>query len=118
MHLKVLATKHVETKFARIDAEKSPFLTQRLNIWMLPTISIVKNDKATDYIVGLDELGGSEDFPTETLEERLLAVEAILDVSGPRRPSQFNKDVPTRTIRQGRRIEAVGSEDESSDFST
>jgi len=31
---------------------------------MLPTLAIIKNEKTTDYIVGLDELGGTEDFST------------------------------------------------------
>jgi len=61
-HMSELAAKHVETKFARIDAEKSPFLTERLKIWMLPTLALIKNEKTVDYVVGLDELGGSDDF--------------------------------------------------------
>lgn len=31
---------------------------------MLPTLAIIKNEKTTDYVVGLDELGGVEDFST------------------------------------------------------
>lgn len=31
---------------------------------MLPTLAIIKNEKTTDYVIGLDELGGSEDFTT------------------------------------------------------
>lgn len=31
---------------------------------MLPTLAVIKHEKTTDYIVGLDELGGSEDFST------------------------------------------------------
>lgn len=30
---------------------------------MLPTLAVIKQEKTTDYIVGLDELGG-EDFAT------------------------------------------------------
>lgn len=37
---------------------------ERLKIWMLPTVAVIKNEKTTDYIVGLDELGGVEDFST------------------------------------------------------
>ena len=29
---------------------------------MLPTLAIIKHEKTTDYVVGLDELGGSEAF--------------------------------------------------------
>ena len=31
---------------------------------MLPTLAIIKLEKTTDYVVGFDELGGREDFPT------------------------------------------------------
>ena len=31
-HLAILAPKHVETKFCKINAEKCPFLTDRLKI--------------------------------------------------------------------------------------
>ena len=39
-HLALLAPKHVETKFCKINAEKCPFLTDRLKIrlrhlWLL-----------------------------------------------------------------------------------
>ena len=36
---------------------------ERLKIWMLPTLAIIRNEKTTDYVVGLDDLGGSADFP-------------------------------------------------------
>lgn len=38
-----------------------PAAADRLRVWMLPTLAIIKQEKTTDYIVGLDELGG-EDF--------------------------------------------------------
>jgi hypothetical protein len=41
-----------------------PFNAERLKIWMLPTLAIIKHEKTTDYVVGLDELGGAEDFST------------------------------------------------------
>jgi hypothetical protein len=50
----------------QINAEKSPFLTERLKIWMLPTLALIKKEKTTDYIVGFNELGGKDDFPTGT----------------------------------------------------
>jgi hypothetical protein len=31
---------------------------------MLPTLAVIKHEQTTDYIVGLDELGGVEDFST------------------------------------------------------
>lgn len=37
---------------------------------MLPTVGIVKDGKVTDYIVGFDDLGGSDSFPTSALAAR------------------------------------------------
>lgn len=71
-HLSILASSHLETKFLVLEAEKAPFLAERLKIWMLPTIALVKNEKTTDYIVGLDEMGGLEDFDIHVLESRLI----------------------------------------------
>lgn len=48
-HLGLLAPKHVETKFIKIDAEKSPFLTGRLNIKVIPTLVIVKVTCFTEF---------------------------------------------------------------------
>ena len=62
----------------QINAEKSPFLTDRLKIWMLPTLALIRNEKTEDYVVGLNELGGKDDFPTSALEGRLQAAGLLL----------------------------------------
>lgn len=49
----VLAQSHLETRFVRIHAEKSPFLTERLKIFMLPTLALVRNAKVEEYVVGI-----------------------------------------------------------------
>lgn len=51
--------------YLQINAEKSPFLTEKLRIFMLPTLALVKKEKVVDYVVGFDELGGTDDFSTE-----------------------------------------------------
>ncbi|XP_052089441.1 thioredoxin domain-containing protein 9-like [Mytilus californianus] len=76
-HLEILAPKHMETKFAKINAEKCPFLVERLRIVVLPTMCVAKDGKTTDYIVGFDEMGGKDDFPTEMLEWRLGRADVI-----------------------------------------
>ncbi|PNH07845.1 Thioredoxin domain-containing protein 9 [Tetrabaena socialis] len=76
-HLAILAKKHLETKFVKINAEKSPFLTDRLKIWMLPTLALIRNEKTMDYVVGLDQLGGKDDFETSVLAERLAKSDMI-----------------------------------------
>src|SRR5262249_21994907 len=50
-HLSILAKQHIETRFVKIHAEKSPFLTERLKIVVLPTLALIKNAKVDDYVV-------------------------------------------------------------------
>lgn len=71
-HFKALCVKHWGTRFIKINAEKSPYLCEKLHIWMLPSVVLVKGGKTEHTIVGLDELGGEEDFSTEALEEVLI----------------------------------------------
>lgn len=70
-HLDILAKKHIETKFCKLDVEKAPFLCDRLKIRVIPTIVLCKSGQTFDYIVGFDELGGTDEFSTEMLEWRL-----------------------------------------------
>lgn len=70
-HLSLLAKKHIEAKFCKLNVEKAPFLTDRLKIKILPTIVLCKNGKTNDYIVGFDDLGGVDDFSTNTMEWRI-----------------------------------------------
>jgi len=80
-HLALLAPRHLETHFVRINAERSKFLVERLRIKMMPTICLALNGKTVDYIVGLDDVGGREDFPTEMLEWRI-ARAGVIEYSG------------------------------------
>lgn len=77
MHLKTLAAKHVEAKFCKVNAEKCPFLTQRLRIKVIPSIALIKDSKTKDYIVGFTDLGNCDDFSTEMLEWRIAQSGAI-----------------------------------------
>ncbi|KAK8529846.1 hypothetical protein V6N13_102740 [Hibiscus sabdariffa] len=76
-HLSALAKQHIETRFVKINAEKSPFLAERLKIVVLPTLVLIKNAKVDDYVVGFDELGGTDEFSTEDLEDRLAKAQVI-----------------------------------------
>ena len=51
-HLAILAPKHVETKFCKINALKCPFLTDRLKIRVIPTMAVIKDGITKDYIIG------------------------------------------------------------------
>ena len=120
-HLESIAQKHMETKFARIHAEKAPFVTEKLKIWMLPTICICKDGKVIDYIVGFDELGGSDDFPESRLRMSIAARDGIKwdgdeekKKAPPTKDGDEEKVGNTNLRRGGYRKE---TDDESSDFS-
>merc|ERR1711934_1161244 len=76
-HLKALAPKCWKTRFVKINAERSPFLTERLRVMMLPTITCVVKGQVVDHIVGFDDLGGEDDFPTEALATRLAVAKCV-----------------------------------------
>lgn len=126
-HCATIARKHTETLVCRIDAEKSPFLTDKLKIWMLPTLACIRNTKVVDYIVGFDDVGGTDDFPTEHLR-LVLASKGVITYEGgdndvdanPRRagggpPKDDEAAERPTNIRRGAKM-ALNSDDEDSDF--
>jgi thioredoxin-like negative regulator of GroEL len=66
-HFSKLAPAHVETRFVKINAEKNPFLVERLGIILMPSIVLIKDGKTDHTIHGFDEFGGVDDFTTETV---------------------------------------------------
>ena len=94
-HLRILAAQHLECRFVRIDAEKTPFFVDKLKVQVLPTIicftdGIANNDAR---IVGFDTLcddlepGKESEFKTEMLEQRLAEQGVII------MPEKENEDV-------------------------
>ena len=77
-HMELLAQRHLEARFMWVDAENAPFLTDRLNIYMLPTIVCVKDNKVHKQHNGLDEIDGSGRY-TSGMLEYLLHVDEMLD---------------------------------------
>jgi hypothetical protein len=77
MHLARLAPAHLETKFMRIDAEKSQYLVEKLMIVVMPTICLIRDGKVEDKIEGFDSLGYTENFSTATLEKRIKMAKVI-----------------------------------------
>ncbi|KAL2651162.1 hypothetical protein R1flu_019290 [Riccia fluitans] len=110
-HLNILAKQHMETRFIKLNAEKSPFLTDRLKIVMLPTMALVKNAKVVDYVVGFDELGGTDEFSTEDLEDRLAKSGVLIVEDGPKSQLRSGSSRPKRTVRQG----GASSKDDDTD---
>merc|ERR550514_801566 len=42
-HLTDLAPKHIETRFVKLNIEKSPYLAEKLRILMLPTLTMIED---------------------------------------------------------------------------
>lgn len=99
-HLAILAKKHVETKFIKLNVEKAPFLTERLRIKVIPTLALVLDGKTKDYVVGFTDLGNTDEFSTEMLEWRLGCAD-IINYSG------NLMEPPTATQRPGTKFTKV-----------
>jgi len=115
-HLNILAKKHMETKFCKIDAEKTPFLCERLKIKVIPTLIMIKNSITQGYVVGFSDLGGTDEFDTEMLEWRLGHAEVINykgDLSAP--PDQHMKKKKTNFIGKKIKMKKSQGADDSSD---
>lgn len=63
-HFERLAATHLEARFVKIDAEKNPFLVEKLGIILMPTIVLIKEGHTEHSIRGFDEFGGTDDFTT------------------------------------------------------
>ena len=103
-------------------------MAERLRITVLPTLALIKKGKVDDYVVGFDALGGTDDFDTKTLEERL-ARQASLDFTSVSRTffwvrSEviFANEVPATTVAAKKQAISKGlafqktASDEDSDF--
>ncbi|KAL1227819.1 U3 small nucleolar RNA-associated protein [Trichinella spiralis] len=71
-HLQILAAKHIESKFCKLNVEKSDYIVKKLNIFVIPTLALFLHGKAVFYIRGFDEFGGTDDFTTETQKQKWL----------------------------------------------
>ncbi len=143
-HLTKLAQLHMETRFIKvlfktlsvlikrqINAEKAPFLAERLDVVVLPTIICTENNFASDKLTGFEELGKRDDFTTATLAKRLAVkgsismdkVEAwIREEQG---ETQKAKSIHTvggnksgQAIYSAERIQQLDNEDSDPDFWT
>ncbi|VDP91104.1 unnamed protein product [Echinostoma caproni] len=118
-HLTLLAPKHIECRMCKINAEKAPFLTQRLNVFVIPTLILVKNEQICDRIVGFDDLGGHDEFSTAMMEWRLAVGQVIRysgDLSNP--PDTIKSGITLDSRRKGIktiRDKGIGDDDDDDD---
>lgn len=69
----ILAPKHFDTRFIKINVENAPFLVTKLNVKVLPCVLAFKDGITVDRIIGFEGLGFTQDdFTTKDLETRLL----------------------------------------------
>ncbi|OKL62386.1 hypothetical protein UA08_02637 [Talaromyces atroroseus] len=79
-HLRLLAPRHHEVRFARVDVRNCPFVVEKLNIRVLPCVIGFVDGNSKERIVGFEGLvsvrsikkGGADTFQTADLEKRLL----------------------------------------------
>ena len=77
-HLEVLSRKWLGTRFARVEASDAPFFVTRLKVKVLPAVLCFVEGRCCGRIVGFDELGGSKDFSTRSLERALASKGDVL----------------------------------------
>eukprot|EP00924_Labyrinthula_sp_SR-Ha-C_P009689 snap_masked-scaffold_22-processed-gene-3.14-mRNA-1 protein AED:0.11 eAED:0.11 QI:0/0/0/0.5/1/1/2/0/290 len=90
-HLANLSREYLETRFLKIDAEKSPFLVERLKIWMMPSIVLVKDGKTEHTICGFDEFGGSDDFSSVDVANVLFGHGLLLAIKDDKKIEDLKK---------------------------
>lgn len=66
-----VAERHLETFFAVIDADKSPFLCEKFHIRVMPSIILVKNHEVDKILPGLDAFAQNGKFSIAITERRL-----------------------------------------------
>jgi len=70
-HLRQLAQKHWGTRFVKINAEKAPYLAEKLHIWCLPSLVLCKDGKTDHTVVGFSEFASGDEVTTDELEATL-----------------------------------------------
>lgn len=76
-HIRTLATRHYEVRFARVDVRHTPFIVEKLQIRVLPCVVGFKDGIGVERVVGFEGLGsggrdGNDGFHVAILEKRLL----------------------------------------------
>jgi len=98
-HLKKLAVKHFNTKFARISVDGEKFFEKKLKVQVPPAIFCFIKGIVVDKVIGFDELGDEGDnFSTEELERRLMKSQVLLTNRDTKSDSKKDKSILGRGI--------------------
>lgn len=106
LHLQKIAIGHPETVFVRLNCEKSPFFVQKLQIKVLPTICLFENGICKDKIVGFEDLGGKDEFPTLLLLRRIAKAKVV----------KLKSDEKPKFDLGGKRIQHSSDEESDDDY--
>jgi len=81
-HMGILAKQYVEAKFIKINAEKCPYVCEKLQIWCLPSVVLVKEGKTNYTMVGFNDMGCEDEFETNEMAF-VLGKHGIIKYKGP-----------------------------------
>lgn len=109
-HLDILSKKYLPTKFIKLNSTKAPFFVNKLKIQVLPTILLFKDGVTKDRIVGFEEMGGKDEFPTKILENRIKKSGVIADIESEDKDEEEEDTKPKNSIRMSGR----GAKDDDS----
>lgn len=119
-HLRILAQRHIETKFVCINAERAPFFVEKLKIRTMPSVIFFVDGVATGKLIGFEGLSDGLEEGKED-EWRTIKLARLLGKNG-----MINKDsivdddaekaAVEATIEQMRRQAFVGYLDEDYDL--
>ncbi|CAF0868900.1 unnamed protein product [Brachionus calyciflorus] len=76
-HLKTLAQKYTELQFSKVNVEKAKFFVNKLKIQVLPAVMCFVDGVLKHKIIGFEQFGSSDNFPTRVLEKHLLKLGMI-----------------------------------------
>jgi len=70
-HLRIIAEEHMEAKFLRIDAAKSPFFVSKLKVRVIPALFVFEDGKEVGRLAGFEGLARDAKKPDEWHTGRL-----------------------------------------------
>lgn len=92
MHMQRCARKYPECRFVKVNAEKAPFVCERLNIWALPSILLCNKGVTQHVCVGFNDFGDRDDFTENLFEYVLGSVHSMFKFKG-ETPAEFDMDI-------------------------
>ncbi|KAF2668962.1 thioredoxin-like protein [Microthyrium microscopicum] len=109
-HLDVLAPKHFDTRFIKINVDNAPFLVTKLNVRVLPCVIAFIDGVGVDRIIGFEGLGNGVKFTTQDLERRLLSAGVLI-----RTKMDFDPDHAPESSNMGRKKIELDEDDDDWD---